>query len=327
MLHHWPGQCAIRGPGDQTPSRRSRSAGRGRWPRGWRRGWAGASLRSCAVRRRPPPRPASFRCLSAVATSPFPSGLVRTRRSPGLAAALVRIRRGSTRPVTASPYLSSSSTTRVPADDDRAGFVDRVVSALQHCRQHFEREAIGGIGDDVERRERLAAHGVDVGKRVRRRDAAERVGIVDDWGEEVHRLDQREVIAELERHRRRRTSPGRRAAAGRRWRRGAPAPATDHPDPSSTRSPRIGRSPSTGSPGRPRAGRQQRGVVPWMWRACDGRWLAVDRGHEIDLDQDVARESSHLDRRSGRSGRAQDAPIHVVHRRKVAHVSQDRRWS
>ena len=42
---------------------------------------------------------------AAKARMPVPSGLVKTSRSPGRAAALVAIRRGSTRPVTAKPAL------------------------------------------------------------------------------------------------------------------------------------------------------------------------------------------------------------------------------
>ena len=47
--------------------------------------------------------------LAAVVTTPMPSGFVRNRTSPGFAPALVRIRSGWTKPVTARPYLGSGS--------------------------------------------------------------------------------------------------------------------------------------------------------------------------------------------------------------------------
>ena len=49
-----------------------------------------------------------------VMITPVPIGLVRTRWSPGRAAALVRIRFGWIRPVTDRPYFSSSSRTVCP---------------------------------------------------------------------------------------------------------------------------------------------------------------------------------------------------------------------
>ena len=50
----------------------------------------------------------------AVTTAPAPSGLVRTRASPGRPPALVRIRSGWTTPVTAMPYLGSGSSIEWP---------------------------------------------------------------------------------------------------------------------------------------------------------------------------------------------------------------------
>ena len=52
--------------------------------------------------------------LSAVATAPAPSGLDRTSTSPSRPPALVSTARGSTMPVTASPYLGSGSSIEWP---------------------------------------------------------------------------------------------------------------------------------------------------------------------------------------------------------------------
>ena len=55
-----------------------------------------------------------------------------------------------------------------------------------------------GKADDVQRGERLAAHGVDVGQRVRRGDLSEEVRVVDDRREEVDRLHEREIVGQHE---------------------------------------------------------------------------------------------------------------------------------
>ena len=53
-----------------------------------------------------------------------------------------------------------------------------------------------GKADDVQRGERLAAHRVDVGQRVRGGDLPEEVRIVDDRREEVDGLDEREIVGQ-----------------------------------------------------------------------------------------------------------------------------------
>ena len=47
--------------------------------------------------------------LAAVVRTPMPMGLVKRSASPGFAPELVSIRSGWTKPVTARPYLGSSS--------------------------------------------------------------------------------------------------------------------------------------------------------------------------------------------------------------------------
>ena len=53
-------------------------------------------------------------------------------------------------------------------------------------------------GDEAQRVERRGAHGVDVGERVGGGDAAVVVGVVDDRREDVDRLDQGEIVAQLD---------------------------------------------------------------------------------------------------------------------------------
>ena len=81
----------------------------------------------------------------------------------------------------------------VPARDDRARLIYLVIPAAQdglHCTvRHGFRHA-----QQVERGFGLAAHGVDVGQRVRRRDLSEQIGIVRDGREKVHGLHERELV-------------------------------------------------------------------------------------------------------------------------------------
>ena len=59
---------------------------------------------------------------------------------------------------------------------------------------HLEWRRAGRKSDDVQRREGLAAHRVHVREGVGGGDAAESVGIVDDWRKEIHRLNERDVV-------------------------------------------------------------------------------------------------------------------------------------
>ena len=152
--------------------------------------------------------------LRAVVTAPTPSGLVRTSASPGRRAGVGdQLAPGATVPVTARPYLGSGSSIEWPPTIWRAGRVDDVGAAAEDLAQHVAAEALERERDDVQRRQRRAAHRVDVRQRVGRGDAAEVVGVVDDRGEEVDRLDQREVVARAGRRPRRRRWRSRRAGA------------------------------------------------------------------------------------------------------------------
>ncbi len=77
----------------------------------------------------------------------------------------------------------------VAAEQNRAGFGQGVDAALHHLVQDAVREAVDGEGDDGQGGQRAAAHGIDVGDGVGGGDAAEEIGVVDDWGEDVDGLD------------------------------------------------------------------------------------------------------------------------------------------
>ena len=84
----------------------------------------------------------------------------------------------------------------VAARDERAGFVDLVVPAAQQ-RMHCVHGHGFRNGHNVQAELRFAAHGIHIGKRVRRRDLAEKIRIIRDRREEIHRLHQSEFIADL----------------------------------------------------------------------------------------------------------------------------------
>jgi hypothetical protein len=73
-----------------------------------------------------------------------------------------------------------------------------VLPAAEDVGEHRERQPVRREADDVERGERLAAHGVHVGERVGRGHLAEVVRVVDDGSEEVDRLHERHVLGQHE---------------------------------------------------------------------------------------------------------------------------------
>ena len=97
------------------------------------------------------------------------------------------------RPGHREPVLRLVVLDRVAADEYRAGLADHVQAAAEDRRQDLRAELLEREGDDVQRRDGCAAHGVDVRERVGRRDPAEVVGIVDQRREEVDRLHERDV--------------------------------------------------------------------------------------------------------------------------------------
>ena len=87
---------------------------------------------------------------------------------------------------------------RVTADDEGAGLVNFVLPTAQDLGEHAQRKRVRWKADDVERSERLTAHGIDVGEGIRRCDLAKGVWIIDDRREEVDGLHEREVVGQHE---------------------------------------------------------------------------------------------------------------------------------
>ena len=136
--------------------------------------------------------------LCAVEIAPTPSGLVSTSASPGRAPAFVSSSSGCTVPATDRPYFGSGSSMECPPATDAPAAWTTAAPPRRISPSTSGPRRSRGKRDDVERGQRRAAHGVDVRQRVGRGDAAEVVRVVDDRGEEVDRLDQRDLGRELD---------------------------------------------------------------------------------------------------------------------------------
>src|SRR6185436_2558128 len=86
----------------------------------------------------------------------------------------------------------------VPTDDEGARLVDLVLSSAENVAEDGQRQFPRWKSDDRQRGERLSAHCVDVGQRIRRGDLAEQVRIVDDRREKVDGLHERHVGGQYE---------------------------------------------------------------------------------------------------------------------------------
>jgi len=80
--------------------------------------------------------------------------------------------------------------------EDSSRCTHHFVTPLEDFAKYFGREAVLGEAHNVQGHERAAPHGVDVGERVGGSDAPKVDGVVDDGGEEVHRLYEGKVIAQ-----------------------------------------------------------------------------------------------------------------------------------
>ena len=134
--------------------------------------------------------------LSAVATAPAPSGLVSTSASPSRPPALVSTARGSTTPVTASPYLGSGSSIECPPTIEAPAAATASAPPRRISRSTSGPSVSSGKATRLSARHGPAAHRVDVRERVGGGDAPERVRVVDDRREEVDGLHDRDVVAE-----------------------------------------------------------------------------------------------------------------------------------
>ena len=84
----------------------------------------------------------------------------------------------------------------VAADERAAGFGRLGLTAEENLVEDLRIEFVGGKTRDVERGERLAAHGVHVAERVGRGNGSKGVGIVDDGGEEIDGLHEGLALVE-----------------------------------------------------------------------------------------------------------------------------------
>ena len=94
----------------------------------------------------------------------------------------------------AEPVLRLDVLDGVAAEQDRARLGKLLAAAAQDGAGLLEIEVLGRDGQEVERRARPRAHGVQIAQRVGRRDLAELPGIVHDRRQHVHRLHQRQVV-------------------------------------------------------------------------------------------------------------------------------------
>ena len=134
--------------------------------------------------------------LIAVEITPVPIALVKMSRSPACAPLLARIclrMNGSGHRVAELDLFIANA---VPADDGAVGLDHLRQSAGQHLLQHLEVAAVGEA-DQRQRADRPSAHGVNVAQRVGGGDLSEDVRVVNDGGEEVDRLDERQLRREL----------------------------------------------------------------------------------------------------------------------------------
>ena len=121
--------------------------------------------------------------------TPVPSRLVKTNASPGRAPAFVLMRSGCISPGDGIPELHFVVFDAVTTQERATGFVDLLCPALQDFRQLIQ-IALHRPRQDGQRRDRLAAHRVDVAESVGGGDRAESVRVVDDGREEIDGLDQ-----------------------------------------------------------------------------------------------------------------------------------------
>ena len=124
---------------------------------------------------------------SAVAMMPRPIGFDSQSSAPGVAVELRTIRCGSTSPRTTMPYFGSGSVIECPPRTATPAACGGVDAALQHPPEGLARQVVDRPAHDVEREERPSAHRVHVRERVRGRDAAPVVRVIDDRREEVER--------------------------------------------------------------------------------------------------------------------------------------------
>ena len=104
--------------------------------------------------------------------------------------------RGCTTPVTAMPYLGSGSSIEWPPTIGTPASAATSAPPSRICASVSAPEPVERERDQVERGQRLRAHRVHVGERVRRGDPAEVARVVDDRREEVDGLHERQLVGD-----------------------------------------------------------------------------------------------------------------------------------
>jgi len=115
---------------------------------------------------------------------------------PGLSADVAHDPVGTHQPRDGQAVLGLRIVDAVAARDEDPGLPGLVRAPLQDLLQDGQRQLPAREADDVQGEDRPAAHGIDVGQRVRRGDRPVVVRVVHDGREDVHGLDEGEVVGE-----------------------------------------------------------------------------------------------------------------------------------
>ena len=134
-------------------------------------------------------------CRAPLTSSPVPSRLVRMQRVAGPRAALAQQAIGMGRTDDRQAVLRLRIADRVTPGERPAGLADLRRGPVEHLGQDVPRQLLGECRDR-QGEQHAAAHREHVTHRVRRRDLAERPGVVDQRREEVERADDRQVVAD-----------------------------------------------------------------------------------------------------------------------------------
>ena len=100
--------------------------------------------------------------------------------------------------VLAAVMLSSAIYIAVEANHNCSGLFDFLSSTAKNIAEDGERHFGHRKTDNIQRRERFSTHGKNIGERVGGGDLTKPIGVIDDWREEVNRLNQRQILRKTE---------------------------------------------------------------------------------------------------------------------------------
>ena len=132
-------------------------------------------------------------CFKAVEITPVPMGLVKIKISPGRAPTFFQIRLRMDHASDRVAEFQFIVANRMSANDGAIRFRHFCQAAAQDLLQNFGR-AGSRKRQDGERGNRPAAHGIYIAERIGGGDLAEKLGIVQDRREKIHRLHDGEII-------------------------------------------------------------------------------------------------------------------------------------